>query len=211
MWLIVLLSIFARTRRGRSIQSSSGKKTFTQPPSQHLKVQSFLCSIEVSQEITEDASPEEVEPQYDCGKSVCIISLTLYLAMFDPRTKSKSKLSGETKYRGRGLWLGTPQEFCKWRQSKLLLAFLCRITSNILEQINFKIWFINLNLINPRATSTGDASFYSQIGIFHLALTIPRKENAAGDHKFFKVRKISLFYLVRKCLYIFSSEMDPTC
>ena len=70
-----LLSIFTRTRRGRSIQSSSGKKTFTQPSSNCLKVQSFLCSIEVSQEITEDASPEEVEPQYDCGKSVCIISI----------------------------------------------------------------------------------------------------------------------------------------
>ena len=176
----------------------------------------FWCSIEVSQELTEDVSPEEVEPQYDCGKSVCIISLTLYLAMFDPRTKSKSKLSGETKYRGRGLWLGTPQEFCKWRQSKLLLAFLCRITSNILEQINFKIWFINLNLINLRATSTGDASFYSQNGIFHLALTIPRKENAAGYHKICTFLQGGKNFTVfqpceRKCLDIFSSEMDPTC
>ena len=106
-----------------------------------------------------------------------------YLVIFDPWIKSKSKLSGKTKHRGRGLWLGTPQEFCRWRQSQLLLAFLCRMTSNILEKINFKIWFINHNLINLRATSTGDASFYSQIGIFHLALTIPRKENAAGDHK----------------------------
>ena len=70
-----LLPIFVRTRRGRSIQSSSGKKTFTQPPSQRLINTIILCSIEVSQEMTEDASPEEVEPQYDCGKSVCIISI----------------------------------------------------------------------------------------------------------------------------------------
>ena len=141
--------------------------------------------------MTEDASPEEVEPQYDCGKSVCIISFNLYLVMFDPRAKSRSTLSGETKHWGRGLWLGTPQEFCRRRQSQLLLAFLCRMTSNILEQINFKIWFINLNLINPRATSTGDASFYSQIGIFHLALTIPRKENAAGHHKICTILPVS--------------------
>ena len=106
-----------------------------------------------------------------------------YLVICDPWTKSKSKLSGETKHRGRGLWLGTPQEFCRWRQSQLLLAFLCRMASNSLEQTNLKVWFINLNLINLRATSTGGASFYSQIGIFHLALTIPRKENAAGDHR----------------------------
>ena len=136
--------------------------------------------------------------------------------MFDSRTKSKSKLSGETKYRGRGLWLGTPQEFCRQRQSQLLLAFLCRMTSNILEQINFKIWFINLNLINLRATSTGDASFYSQIGIFHLALTIPLKENAAGDHKIYRIIQGGKNFPVlqpseSKCLDIFSSEMDPTC
>ena len=138
-----------------------------------------------------------------------------YLVTCDPWTKSKSKLSGKTKHRGCGLRLGTPQEFCRWRQSQLLLAFLCRMTSNILEQINVKIWFTNLNLINLRATSTGDASFYSQIGIFHLALTIPRKENAAGDHKICTIlqggKNFPVYNLVRKFLDIFSSEMDPTC
>ena len=54
-----------RTRRGRSTQSSSGKLTLILP----FGISSF--SIEVSQEVTEDSDPsEEVEPQYDCGKSV---------------------------------------------------------------------------------------------------------------------------------------------
>ena len=66
-----------RTRRGRSTQSSSGKLTPILP----FDILSF--SIEVSQEVTEDSDPsEEVEPQYDCGKSVGTIfnaNCTLYI------------------------------------------------------------------------------------------------------------------------------------
>ena len=45
------------------------------PVSRASKITFVNCSIEVSQEIIEDAgndSPEEVEPQYDCGKSVTL-------------------------------------------------------------------------------------------------------------------------------------------
>ena len=66
-----------RTRRGRSTQSSSGKLTLILP----FDISFF--SIEVSQEVTEDSDPsEEVEPQYDCGKSVGTIFnaiCTLYI------------------------------------------------------------------------------------------------------------------------------------
>ena len=46
----------------------------------------------MSQELTEGASPEEVEPQYDCGKSVCILYFTLpYLVFFDQLTHQNQR------------------------------------------------------------------------------------------------------------------------
>ena len=66
-----------RTRRGRSTQSSSGKLTPILP----FDISSF--SIEVSQEVTEDSDPsEEVEPQYDCGKSV-LFSISIFTLYID--------------------------------------------------------------------------------------------------------------------------------
>ena len=138
-----------RTRRGRSTQSSSGKLTLILP----FDISSF--SIEVSQEVTEDSDPsEEVEPQYDCGKSVgTIFNFNFYFVHWCTTVFTVENLTGETRHWGCGLRTRSSAQFCKWRQQQLLLAFLCMVSSKR-QQTNHqidqatshdKLWLVELH------------------------------------------------------------------